>query len=135
MIKTLAQAGLGYRSEAHAPWTSEGGANPGRIVEGLGGNDGLEQAPAQTRDHNPHCSGEGKEWLDRKSAKQEGIGAVKEWLDPILLLRSSLTGRYWDVCFDGLAPEIIAKLDKLSERGSLLQVGALDADPKYKWLW
>ena len=41
LIKTLAQAGLGYRGEVHAPCASEGGANPGRIAEGFGGNGGL----------------------------------------------------------------------------------------------
>ena len=137
LIKTLEQAGLDYRGEVHAPCASEGGANPGRIAEGLGGNDGLVQAPAQTRNHNPHCSGEGKEWLDRKSAKQEGIGAVMKWFDPILQMwkKDRYTALEKKRCLDALALDIITYLDKLAERGSLLNVGALDADPKYKWIW
>ena len=47
----------------------------------------------------------------------------------------SLHGTDKKRCLDALAPEIIAYLDKLAERGSLLKVGALDADPKYKWIW
>ena len=95
LIKTLEQAGLDYRGEVHAPCASEGGANPGRIAEGLGGNDGLVQAPAQTRNHNPHCSGEGKEWLDRKSAKQEGIGAVMKWFDQSFKCGRRVVTRHW----------------------------------------
>ena len=147
MIKTLEQAGLDNRGEVHAPLANEGGTNPGRIAEGLGGSVGQAQAPTQTHNHNPHSIGEGKEWLDRKSAKQEGIarraqalggrcakpvvgvqadpqliGDVMRWLDTI---RGQTTR----------SSTIIAYIDKLSVAGQLPKVNALYRDPEYKRVW